>query len=126
MNKKYIETILKSEDMIHKIAVARTQYSRNITYSDFLQIFSEALNTFGVYITIDCNLDASTNDPDISKREFENFINVSQNHEDLIYCKFSVEKINDKLLEYNYNKKEMGFTESTIYLINIFLDILEG
>lgn len=125
MNKKYIETILKSDDMIHKIAVARTRYSRNITYPDFLQIFSEALNVFGIYITTELNVEPSFIEPDISKREFEEIINVSQNHEDLIYCKFSVDKINDKLLEYNYSKKEMGFTESTIFLIDIFLDILE-
>lgn len=125
MTKSYIEKILKSDDMINTIAIARTKFSHNMTYFNFLRIFIDSLQTVDIQLMIEVlPLDAvNTLSEDNVKYETIRF--VSSDLSNALSFKYNIFKLNDKIREYNQRLENMGFKESAIFLIDIFLDILE-
>ena len=111
--------------MINTIAIARTKFSHNMTYFNFLRIFIDSLQTVDIQLMIEVlPLDAvNTLSEDNVKYETIRF--VSSDLSNALSFKYNIFKLNDKIREYNQRLENMGFKESAIFLIDIFLDILE-
>lgn len=126
MTKSYIEKILKDDKMIHDIAIRRTQFSSKMSNFYFFKTFFESLLTVGISSTIHHKIVPSSGISTVSKIDTHEIIEFSSSKfPNTLSFKFDTYKLNDKLREYNELQKTMGFTESAIYLIDIFLNLLE-
>ena len=125
MTKSYIEKILKSDKMLHTIAITRTQFSHNMSYFNFLRIFIDSLQTVDIQLMVEVLPLGVINTFSEDNVKYETIRFVSSDETSTISFKYNIFKLHDKIREYNQCLENMSFKESAIFLIDIFLDILE-
>ena len=112
MDRNYIKTILNGTNMIHTVSKNKTQYNTHIDEFIFFKIFIDSLKTIKIETSIHQNTET-------------NLITIHlRKGTDTFRRVFDSRKLYDKLNEYNSSIPNIGFMESTLMLINIFIDIL--
>lgn len=125
MDRKYIKSILSSANMINTISKNKTLYGHHMSEFYFFKIFIESLNTVDIKVTVEDKVVPSwgyqyTSEDDLKVTKIIYF----QKGFDEFNVSFDQKLLNDKIREYNFLIKDMGFMESTMALIEIFLDLL--
>lgn len=125
MNRKYIKDLLNCPSMIHRISKGKTQCSHNMTDFDFFKIFIEAFKGMDIELRIEDKINASF------PYGYTSESNLKDMKEMIFYKRFDYYRtsfdnmvLNDKLRRYNSRLKDIGFAESTMELIEIFLSLL--
>lgn len=118
--KKMIKKVLKDEKMIEKISIMRTQFSHIMTEFYFFNTFIQSLKTANIDIKIQkvplvVNIDKVVN-------ECYMIIDTEGKHTSV---KYNENKLFKELEQYNYSQGDMGFRNSTLALIDIFIGLFE-
>ena len=118
LNKKYIEGVLREDNMVSSISKLRTRFSHTMSNFLFFKIFFEMFHTIDIDATITkrrCQYDGGI------KTEYYIVIN---NDKDEYVTRYDSDKLEKDLQDFNNLQGEMGILESTHYLINIFVSLL--
>lgn len=118
LNKEYIESLLKDEDVVSKISKARTQFSFIMTEFYFFNTFFMVLESLNIHCSINKQSGIIEGDPVLFC-----YIEFAQDY-DLYTTQYDQEELVQKLLTYNALQSNMSMSESVHNLIDIFLSLL--
>lgn len=125
MNRNYIKSILNNTNMINTISKNKTLCGHHMSEFYFFRIFIESLYTQEINVTVEHEIVPSwgykyTSEEDFKVRKIIRFRKGS----DEFQVSFDQTLLEEKIKYYNSRLKNMGFMESTMALIEIFLDLL--
>lgn len=125
MDKKYIKSILNGTNMINIISKKKTLCGHHISDFYFFRIFIESLYTQEINVAVENEIIPSWGYKYTSEEDFKirKIIRFTKGTEEFSVS-FDQTLLNDKIKYYNSRLKDMGFMESTMALIDIFIDLL--
>lgn len=124
MNKEYIESLLREEEMVNIISKLRTQFSSQMTESNFFKIFIEAFKYIGIEVDITDEVVPFVFTVELSKFDITYCIRFNDNGK-YLSKRFRHDEIQNKLKEYNTTQEGKGMLKSAHDLIDIFIGLLE-
>lgn len=114
MNKEYMESLLKDEEIIKKISKIRTQYNHIITDIIFFKIFCSTLET----LNIECEF---TN----WKLPYRGASIILKEKDKSAEIEYNPHKLENEIEKFNTTQSIMGFNKSTNALIDIFVNLFD-
>ena len=125
MDKKYIKSILNSTNMINIISKNKTLCGHHMNEFYLFKIFIESLNAVDIKVTVEDKVTPSWGYKYTLEDDFKiTKIIYFQKGLDEFNVSFDQTILEDKIKYYNSRLENMGFIESTMALIEIFLDLL--
>ena len=118
LNKEYIESLLKDEEIFNKILTMRPQFTHTISEFYFFNIFFRVLKSLG--FEINHRKESNIIDNKIVMFCFIDFLKDGK----IYTTQYDNDKLQYTLNEFNDTQPDMSMRGSTSVLIGIFLSLL--